>query len=84
LADLSRHCRHDLPRHGRHQVLDRLHHRLEPVGDLLVGGFEAAHAVLLGIEIAEKPVALLAQETDLLPEFGDGNAVLGFGKDSSR
>jgi hypothetical protein len=58
--------RHDLPRHGWHQVLECHHHGLEPAGNFLVSGFEPPGAASFGIEIRKQPVALLGQEAELL------------------
>jgi hypothetical protein len=69
---------HDLPRNGRHQVLERPHHGLEPARNFLISGFEAAGTAPLGIEIGKQPVTLFAQETDLVLQGRDRDTLVGF------
>ena len=41
----------DLARHGRYHILERPHHNLKPVRDLLVGGLQPPHAATLGLQV---------------------------------
>jgi hypothetical protein len=73
--------RHDLPRHRRHQVLERYHDGLQPPGHFFVGGFETAGAVPFGIQFGKQPVALGGEEADLILQRRDRNAFVGFRED---
>ncbi|ODS03169.1 hypothetical protein AUC71_11110 [Methyloceanibacter marginalis] len=70
-----------LTRHGRHHILESSHHNLEPAGNLVVGGFEAANAEPLGFEIVHQLVPLLDQKSNLLFEKRDGGFPIILGED---